>query len=111
MLHSALRQPEGTLKQEIVKEDLDFLGIPAEFQPAFGSAIFSSRFHCLVVAHERRSGLVASLEANRVRLPKLDKLQWRVDVAISTRSCVPQKLTAQRPQTVHASMHPHADDA
>lgn len=33
-----------------------------------------------------RNAILDSLESLRVRLPGLEKLQWRVDVSISTRS-------------------------
>lgn len=43
LLHHAYRLADTIAKPEVIKEDLDFLGIPAELQPALTSIIFSPR--------------------------------------------------------------------
>ncbi|KAK3739103.1 hypothetical protein QZH41_018237, partial [Actinostola sp. cb2023] len=72
ILTSALRLPQTSLKPEQFQADLTEIRIPAELIPDFSSIVFG----------ERRSQLDEA--ANTARLPKLDSLRWRVDVAIST---------------------------
>ncbi|XP_013392265.1 COMM domain-containing protein 5-like, partial [Lingula anatina] len=43
LLKAALRLPQSSLKQEIFKEDLQELNIPAEFIPDLASVVFGSR--------------------------------------------------------------------
>ncbi|OWF53764.1 COMM domain-containing protein 5-like [Mizuhopecten yessoensis] len=74
LLRRAIRLPLTSLKPEMFKEDIKELNIPEEFHSDLASVIFGSRgpqitAHCL---------------ENRPRLPRLDCLKWRVDVAIST---------------------------
>uniref|UniRef100_A0A6P8J2S8 COMM domain-containing protein 5 n=1 Tax=Actinia tenebrosa TaxID=6105 RepID=A0A6P8J2S8_ACTTE len=74
ILTSALRLPLSSLKPEQFQADLDEVRIPRELIPDLSSIVFG----------ERRSQLDdAALELG-ARLPKLDSLRWRVDVAIST---------------------------
>ncbi|CAH1777370.1 unnamed protein product [Owenia fusiformis] len=68
----ARKHPHGTLKQQILKEDLQELKIPAAFIPDISAAVFSS------------SDIDPT--ENGPSLPRLSNLQWRLDVAISTSS-------------------------
>ncbi|GCB67464.1 COMM domain-containing protein 5 [Scyliorhinus torazame] len=76
LLSEALRLPQTSLKQEAFKGDLRDLRIPEEFISDFASVVFGSR----------RSVLESASLQNRTRLPTLQDLQWRVDVAISSSS-------------------------
>ncbi|KAJ0050343.1 hypothetical protein NL108_017787, partial [Boleophthalmus pectinirostris] len=76
VLSEALRVSTATLKQEAFKEDLRDLKIPEEFISDFSSVVFGNR----------RSVLEAAAAQSDPRLPTLQQLQWRVDVAISTGS-------------------------
>ena len=44
---SAYRIVDSASKQEVIKEDLDFLGIPVEYQSALLKAIFTPRWEIL----------------------------------------------------------------
>ncbi|XP_065842266.1 COMM domain-containing protein 5-like [Oscarella lobularis] len=76
LLRSALRVPRTSLKSETFRADLKEIKIPAELIPDIVKAVFGSR----------RDTLDDSAIENRVRLPTLQSLKWRVDVSISTSS-------------------------
>lgn len=76
LLSEALRIPTASLRQESFKEDLRDLKIPEEFISDLCSVVFGSR----------RALLEAAAAQSDPRLPSLQELQWRVDVAISTGS-------------------------
>ncbi|XP_010897776.1 COMM domain-containing protein 5 [Esox lucius] len=76
LLKEALRIPMSSLKQEVFKEDLRELRIPDEFITDFSSLVFGSR----------RTTLEAVATQLGPRLPSVEDLRWRVDVAISTSS-------------------------
>ncbi|XP_077984474.1 COMM domain-containing protein 5-like [Glandiceps talaboti] len=74
LLRSALRLPQTSMKSEVFKEDLQELKIPEDFILDLTSAVYGSR----------RAVIEESAVKNRTRLPSLERLKWRVDVAIST---------------------------
>lgn len=74
LLRRAIRLPLTSLKPEMFKEDMNELQIPAEFQEDIASVVFGAR----------RPRIENEILDSRPRLPKLDQLKWRVDVAIST---------------------------
>ncbi|XP_041356846.1 COMM domain-containing protein 5-like [Gigantopelta aegis] len=74
LLKCALKQPPVSLKVEHFKEDLQDLQIPEECHADIASVVFGNR----------RAKIDKCVLANRPRLPSLDLLRWRVDVAIST---------------------------
>lgn len=74
LLRRAIRLPLTSLKPEMFKEDMNELQIPAEFQEDIASVVFGAR----------RPRIENEILDSRPRLPKLDQLTWRVDVAIST---------------------------
>lgn len=76
VLSEAIRIPTSSLKQETFKEDLRELRIPEDFIVDFSSVVFGSR----------RAALEAAASKNDPRLPTVEELKWRVDVAISTSS-------------------------
>ncbi|KAM9325369.1 COMM domain-containing protein 5 [Gastrophryne carolinensis] len=76
LLRVALRLPVSTLKQEIFKEDLKELRIPDEFIEDFANVVYGNRRPVLEDAAFKQG----------VRLPTVEDLRWRVDVAISTSS-------------------------
>ncbi|XP_048884450.1 COMM domain-containing protein 5 isoform X1 [Brienomyrus brachyistius] len=78
LLKEALRLPTSSLKQEVFKDDLRELRISEEFITDFASVVFGNR----------RTALEAAYTHQQPRLPSIEDLQWRVDVAISTSSLV-----------------------
>ncbi|XP_065886311.1 COMM domain-containing protein 5-like [Dysidea avara] len=74
LLRSALRQP--TLKSEVFVEDLKQIKYPEQVIVDLNSAAFGSR----------RIVLDRCAMDQRVRLPQLDNMRWRVDVIISNSS-------------------------
>ncbi|KAK7097600.1 COMM domain-containing protein 5-like [Littorina saxatilis] len=70
----ALRHSTTSLKQQHFKEDLEELGISAELAEDLVSCIFGPK----------RASVDTRLLESRPRLPQLQQLKWRVDVAIST---------------------------
>jgi len=74
LLKCALRLPVGSLKQELFKEDLQELQIPADFHSDLASVIFGSR----------REHIDQVSLNTRPRLPQIENFKWRVDVGIST---------------------------
>lgn len=76
LLRVALRLPVSTLKQEVFKEDLKELRIPDDFIGDF----------CNIVYGNRRPVLEDAALKQGIRLPTVEDLRWRVDVAISTSS-------------------------
>ncbi|XP_018425543.1 PREDICTED: COMM domain-containing protein 5-like [Nanorana parkeri] len=76
LLRVALRLPVSTLKQEVFKEDLKELRIPDEFIGDFSNIVYGSRRPVLEEAAMKQG----------IRLPTVEDLRWRVDVAISTSS-------------------------
>ncbi|KAL3878306.1 hypothetical protein ACJMK2_030669 [Sinanodonta woodiana] len=74
LLQCALRHPLTSLKQEAFKEDLQDLQVPKEFHSDLASVVFGSR----------RPQIESNSLDSRPRLPQLENLKWRVDVAIST---------------------------
>ncbi|XP_075797237.1 COMM domain-containing protein 5 [Pelodiscus sinensis] len=76
LLREALRLPVSTFKQEVFKEDLQNLRIPEEFIMDFVSVVFGNR----------RPVVDASSMKHGNRLPSVNDMKWRVDVAISTSS-------------------------
>ncbi|XP_072040400.1 COMM domain-containing protein 5-like [Amphiura filiformis] len=74
LLKCALRLSQNSLKPEIFKADLKDLKIPADFIPDLASAVFGSRRQIIEDAILDQGG----------RLPTLQRLKWRLDVAIST---------------------------
>jgi len=77
-LHSlvklALRQPKGSLKQEVFKEDLKELKIPADYITDIASLVFGAKRSCI-------DGEVRDKQPGAA---SLDLLRWKVDVTIST---------------------------
>ncbi|KAJ1197884.1 hypothetical protein NDU88_001729 [Pleurodeles waltl] len=76
LIKKALRLPMSTLKQDVFKEDLKELRIPEEFIADLTSIIFGNR----------RQVLEDAALNQETRLPSIEDLRWRVDVAISTSS-------------------------
>ncbi|KAM4879642.1 COMM domain-containing protein 5 isoform 1-T1 [Sylvia borin] len=87
LLREALRLPLSTFKQEVssgstwnpdkvFKEDLKELRIPEDFIVDFSSVVFGNR----------RPTSEGTALIQRSRLPSIQDLKWRVDVAISTSS-------------------------
>ncbi|XP_069068485.1 COMM domain-containing protein 5 isoform X2 [Pleurodeles waltl] len=76
LIKKALRLPMSTLKQDVFKEDLKELRIPEEFIADLTSIIFGNRRQVLEDASLNQE----------TRLPSIEDLRWRVDVAISTSS-------------------------
>ncbi|KAM5145789.1 COMM domain-containing protein 5 [Mantella aurantiaca] len=76
LLRVALRLPASTLKQEAFKEDLKELRIPDDFIGDFSNIVFGNR----------RTILEDAALQQGIRLPTVEDLRWRVDVAISTSS-------------------------
>ncbi|XP_061188295.1 COMM domain-containing protein 5-like [Saccostrea echinata] len=74
LLKRAIRLPLTSLKPEMFKEDMCELQIPSEFQEDISSVVFGSR----------RPRIENKILDSRPRLPKIEQLKWRVDVAIST---------------------------
>jgi len=71
LLRTAIRLP--TLKPTILRDDLLSLQIPQDFVADFVKVVEASR------------GQVGSLAfEHKLRMPTIEKMQWRVDVAIST---------------------------
>ncbi|KAG5843613.1 COMM domain-containing protein 5 [Anguilla rostrata] len=76
LLKEALRLPTSSLKQEVFKEDLRELRISEELIADFASVVFGNR----------RASLEAAAAQQGPRLPTVEDIRWRVDVAISTSS-------------------------
>ncbi|CAI8051104.1 COMM domain-containing protein 5 [Geodia barretti] len=76
VLTAALRTPK--LKSAVFKEDLQLIKMPPEMIATLNSVIFSSK--------TRQARLERCLLQQRVRLPQMDTLRWRLDVAISNSS-------------------------
>ncbi|KAF7707199.1 COMM domain-containing protein 5 [Silurus meridionalis] len=76
LLKEAFRQPSTSMKQESFEEDLRELRISDEFIADLSHVVFGNG----------RPALNAYAMQHGPRLPKLEKLRWRVDVAISTSS-------------------------
>ncbi|KAG8553544.1 hypothetical protein GDO81_003458 [Engystomops pustulosus] len=76
LLRVAFRQSASTLKQEVFKEDLKELRIPADFIEDFANIVYGNRCPILEDAALRQGN----------RLPTVEDMRWRVDVAISTSS-------------------------
>ncbi|KAM3612105.1 uncharacterized protein V6R79_002636 [Siganus canaliculatus] len=76
VLSEAIRIPTSSLKQEAFKDDLRELRVPEDFITDFASVVFGTR----------RATLEAATSENDPRLPTVQDLKWRVDVAISTSS-------------------------
>ncbi|XP_075040375.1 COMM domain-containing protein 5 [Mixophyes fleayi] len=76
LLRVALRLPVSTLKQEVFKEDLRELRIPDDFIADFANIVYGNRRPVLEDAALKQG----------FRLPTVEDLRWRVDVAISTSS-------------------------
>ncbi|XP_063793425.1 COMM domain-containing protein 5 isoform X1 [Pseudophryne corroboree] len=76
LLRVALRLPVSTLKQEVFKEDLKDLRIPDDFIADFANIVYGNRRPILEDAALKQG----------IRLPTVEDLRWRVDVAISTSS-------------------------
>ncbi|CAI9596352.1 unnamed protein product [Staurois parvus] len=76
LLRVALRLPVSTLKQEVFKEDLKELRIPDDFIGDFSNIVYGNRRPILEDAALKQG----------IRLPTVEDLRWRVDVAISTSS-------------------------
>ncbi|XP_053896518.1 COMM domain-containing protein 5 [Malaclemys terrapin pileata] len=76
LLREALRLPLLTFKQEVFKEDLQELRIPEEFIMDFASVVFGNR----------RPVVEATTTKQGNKLPSVNDIKWRVDVAISTSS-------------------------
>eukprot|EP00794_Sanderia_malayensis_P003362 gene3362-3851_t len=74
ILKLAFRFPPGTLKQEIFTQELLELRFSEDFVNDISSIIFSSK----------QLTLDQKNIENRLRLPKLESVKWRVDVGIST---------------------------
>ncbi|KAL5012932.1 hypothetical protein ScPMuIL_011483 [Solemya velum] len=74
LLVRALRLPATSLKPEMFKDDLTDLQIPEGFQADLASVVFGVK----------RPNIDQKALASRPRLPRLETLKWRVDVAIST---------------------------
>jgi len=76
LMQAALRLPETSIKPENFKAELVEMKFPPEFIPILGNVVFG----------ESRQFADEMIQEQRTRLPQLDSLQWRVDVAISTSS-------------------------
>ncbi|KAJ8267264.1 hypothetical protein GJAV_G00140500 [Gymnothorax javanicus] len=76
LLKEALRLPASSLKQEVFKEDLRQCGISEEYISDFASIVFGNR----------RTSLQTAAAQQGPRLPTIEDIRWRVDVAISTSS-------------------------
>ncbi|GFN82194.1 comm domain-containing protein 5-like [Plakobranchus ocellatus] len=74
LVRRALKLPHSSLKKENFIQDLQDLQIPESFHEDLVA----------VVAGAKRSQIDSHLEDNRPRLPSLENLAWRTDVAIST---------------------------
>ncbi|KAM4020435.1 COMM domain-containing protein 5 [Anomaloglossus baeobatrachus] len=76
LLRVAFRVSASALKQEVFKEDLKELRIPEDFIEDFANVVYGSR----------RPVLEDTALKQSVRLPTVEDMRWRVDVAISTSS-------------------------
>ncbi|KAM3912489.1 COMM domain-containing protein 5 [Leptodactylus fuscus] len=76
LLRVAFRLSASTLKQEVFREDLKELRIPDDFIEDFANIVYGSRRPVLEDAALKQS----------IRLPTVEDMRWRVDVAISTSS-------------------------
>ncbi|XP_069468822.1 COMM domain-containing protein 5 isoform X1 [Ambystoma mexicanum] len=76
LLKEALRLPISTLKPDVFKEDLKELRIPEDFIVDLANILFGNRRQVLETAAINQG----------TRLPSVEDLRWRVDVAISTSS-------------------------
>eukprot|EP00039_Didymoeca_costata_P026436 m.15911 g.15911 ORF g.15911 m.15911 type:complete len:218 (+) comp5526_c0_seq1:111-764(+) len=74
LLKASFRIPEGGIKKQVYTEDLEALKIPNEFALDIVKSVFGSK----------RAAIDEKVTENRVRLPGLQNLKWRCDVAIST---------------------------
>ncbi|XP_066437864.1 COMM domain-containing protein 5 [Eleutherodactylus coqui] len=76
LLRVAFRLSASTLKQEVFKEDLKELRIPDDFIEDFANIVYGSRRPVLEDAAIKQG----------IRLPTVEDMRWRVDVAISSSS-------------------------
>ncbi|KAM4696956.1 COMM domain-containing protein 5 [Rhinophrynus dorsalis] len=76
LLRVALRLPVATLKHEVFKEDLQELRIPEDFIGDFANIVYGNRRPILEDVALKQG----------IRLPTVEDVRWRVDVAISTSS-------------------------
>ncbi|GFR97784.1 COMM domain-containing protein 5-like [Elysia marginata] len=74
LVRRALKLPSSSLKKENLIQDLQDLQIPESFHEDLVALVVGSK----------RSQIDSCLENNRPRLPSLENLSWRTDVAIST---------------------------
>ncbi|CAM1322214.1 COMMD5 (predicted) [Pycnogonum litorale] len=74
LIHAALRMPSSLLKQETFTADLKEMKIPSDFVADLTSVIYGPR----------REKIDKFTLKNKLCLPHIDKLRWRVDVTIST---------------------------
>ncbi|XP_069603181.1 COMM domain-containing protein 5 [Ranitomeya imitator] len=76
LLRVAFRASASALKLEVFKEDLKELRIPDDFIEDFANIVYGNR----------RSVLEDAAVKQSIRLPTVEDMRWRVDVAISTSS-------------------------
>ncbi|XP_065053535.1 COMM domain-containing protein 5-like [Rhopilema esculentum] len=74
ILTLAFRFPPGSLKKDVFVKELSDLKVPPELIEDLTNVVFSAKQH----------EIDKKLIENRIQLPKLDSLRWRVDVGIST---------------------------
>ncbi|KAJ8028040.1 COMM domain-containing protein 5 [Holothuria leucospilota] len=73
ILKAAFRVPPTSLRQEAFKSDLKSLRMPEEFIEDLTSAVYGAK----------RNAIDETLSNPSSKLPGLERLRWRVDVAIS----------------------------
>ncbi|XP_054708749.1 COMM domain-containing protein 5-like [Uloborus diversus] len=74
LLKCALSFPETSLKQEIFREDLQELKIPGDYIDDLANIVYGTR----------KSSILSGLIQSAPSFPKLKRIQWRIDVAISS---------------------------
>ncbi|KAG8221936.1 hypothetical protein J437_LFUL002495 [Ladona fulva] len=77
VVHAFLRLGPGTLKPEVFENDLRDLKFPEEFVVDMVGVLYGPKRPSLDIALLR--------DPSTPHLPKLEKLQWRVDVIISSK--------------------------
>jgi hypothetical protein len=100
LLKSGMKLAAGTRKPDQFRDDLDYLKIPKEVIPLLTKALTGKRSagYSSLICYGRlllidngtplsysATAFTASVAQDRVSLPRLAGLKWRVDVSISTR--------------------------
>lgn len=103
LVRAALRIPPGQIKKNAFNEDLDTLNVPVELKAPITKLVFGPGYektsletksagvpchtcsHAFFLSPYSRAALQPALDSSIVQRSKLNSMQWRVDVSISTR--------------------------